>query len=195
MFVKPEYYVCLRENRRPRIGDVLYSVTGSYGIALLVETDEKFCFQRHIALIRPHPRMSNKYVFFAMSSDLAYRQATEVATGIAQLTVPLSGLRKLKIPIPPHDEQHEIVRRVEALFKIADGIEQRYEKASAHVDKLTQSILAKAFRGELVPQDPDDEPAAELLKRIQAERKKQADAGGPGRRGSKRRVKTISSTL
>ena len=63
-------------------------------------------------------------------------------------------------------------RRVEALFKIADSIEKRYEKAKAHVKKLTQSILAKAFRGELVPQDPNDEPASELLKRIQAERKK-----------------------
>ncbi len=77
----------------------------------------------------------------------------------------------------PLDEQHEIVRRVEALFKIADDIEKRYEKAKAHVDKLTQSILAKAFRGELVPQDPNDEPASELLKRIQEERRKPEGRG------------------
>ena len=93
------------------------------------------------------------------------------------------------------EEQHEIVRRVEALFKIADSIEKRYEKAKAHVKKLTQSILAKAFRGELVPQDPNDEPASELLKRIQAERKKDEAESKPGRRGSKRKVKTIPSTL
>jgi type I restriction enzyme, S subunit len=195
MFVKPEYFESLRENRRPRIGDVLYSVTGSFGIALLVETDEKFCFQRHIALIRPHPLMSNKYVFFAMSSGFAYKQTTEVATGIAQLTVPLSSLRKMIIAIPPLEEQHEIVRRVEALFKVADDIEKRYQKAKAHVDKLTQSILAKAFRGELVPQDPNDEPASERLKRIQEERLKQDAESGPGRRGSRRGGKTISSTL
>jgi len=60
------------------------------------------------------------------------------------------------------------------------------------VDKLTQSILAKAFRGELVPQDPNDEPASELLKRIQEERKKEEAEGSPGRRGSKRRVNTIN---
>jgi type I restriction enzyme S subunit len=93
------------------------------------------------------------------------------------------------------EEQHEIVRRVEALFKIADDIEKHYEKAKAHVDKLTQSILAKAFRGELVPQDPNDEPASELLKRIQEERRKQAAEHSPGWKGSKRGVKTKSSIL
>ena len=49
---------------------------------------------------------------------------------------------------------------------LADQLEARYAKAKAHVEKLTQSILAKAFRGELVPQDPNDEPASVLLERI-----------------------------
>ena len=70
--------------------------------------------------------------------------------------------------LPPLPEQQEIVRRVEELFALADRIEARYKKAKAHTDKLTQSILAKAFRGELVPQDPNDEPANVLLDRIQA---------------------------
>jgi type I restriction enzyme S subunit len=80
------------------------------------------------------------------------------------------GLARYTIGLPPLAEQHEIVRRVEALFKTADALEGRYRKAKAHVDKLTQSILAKAFRGELVPQDPNDEPAAALLARIGQER-------------------------
>jgi type I restriction enzyme, S subunit len=73
---------------------------------------------------------------------------------------------EILLPVPPLAEQQEIVRRVEALFALADQIEARYAKAKAHVEKLAQSILAKAFRGELVPQDPNDEPAIELLKRI-----------------------------
>ena len=68
--------------------------------------------------------------------------------------------------LPPLAEQHEIVRRVEQLFTFADQLEARFAKAQAHVDKLTQSLLAKAFRGELVPQDPNDEPAEKLLERI-----------------------------
>jgi len=79
-------------------------------------------------------------------------------------------VRELPLLLPPLAEQQEIVRRVEALFKTADALEARYRTAKAHVDKLTQSILAKAFRGELVPQDPNDEPASLLLERVRQER-------------------------
>ena len=72
------------------------------------------------------------------------------------------------MPVPPLPEQQEIVRRVEELFALADRLEARVGKARGQVDKLTQSILAKAFRGELVPQDPNDEPAEKLLARIRS---------------------------
>lgn len=88
--------------------------------------------------------------------------------------VNIGDVRALQLPLPPLAEQQEIVRRVEQLFTLADQLEARYAKAKGHVDKLTQSILAKAFRGELVPQDPNDEPAEKLLERIRAERTKQA---------------------
>ena len=68
--------------------------------------------------------------------------------------------------LPPLAEQQEIVRRVEGLFALADQIEARFTKAKAQVDKLTPSLLARAFRGQLVPQDPTDEPAEKLLARI-----------------------------
>jgi type I restriction enzyme S subunit len=83
-----------------------------------------------------------------------------------------TGVAEYTLGLPSLDEQREIVSRVEALFKTADQIEARYQKAKAHVDKLTQSILAKAFRGELVPQDPNDEPAEVLLERIRREGEK-----------------------
>ena len=76
----------------------------------------------------------------------------------------------MRIPVPRSAEQHEIVRRVEALFAYADRLEARYRAARAQVERLTPSLLAKAFRGELVPQDPDDEPASVLLERIRAAR-------------------------
>jgi type I restriction enzyme S subunit len=76
---------------------------------------------------------------------------------------------------------------VEGLFKIADQIEGRYEKARGYVDKLTQSILAKAFRGELVPQDPNDEPASVLLERIREERNKGQDKSQTGKTKNRKR--------
>jgi type I restriction enzyme S subunit len=88
------------------------------------------------------------------------------APATAQKNINISILNELAVPLPPLTEQHEIVRRVEELFALANRIEARYQKVKVQVDKLTQSILAKAFRGELVPQDPNDEPASELFKRV-----------------------------
>ena len=67
------------------------------------------------------------------------------------------------------DEQAEIVRRVETLFNFADRLEARLRTVQAATERLTPALLAKAFRGELVPQDPNDEPAIELLRRLQKE--------------------------
>ncbi len=178
MFVPTEYYDRISDDRKPRRGDILYSVTGSFGIPALVLTDTPFCFQRHIALLRPHSRVSSSYLFRAMASNLVYRQASSVATGIAQLTVPLSGLRSLRIPVPPAEEQGEIARRVDKLFLLADSIERQVSTVAHRCNKLTQSILAKAFRGELVPTEAElarregrgYEPASVLLERIKAER-------------------------
>ncbi|WP_440030508.1 restriction endonuclease subunit S, partial [Chromobacterium amazonense] len=79
-------------------------------------------------------------------------------------------LKSVEFSLPPLVEQHEIVRRVETLFAFADRLEARLAAAQGAADKLTPALLAKAFRGELVPQDPNDEPAAELLKRLAAQR-------------------------
>ena len=75
----------------------------------------------------------------------------------------------LEVPLPPLPEQQEIVRRVESLFALADRIEARLAAAQKQVNALTPSLLARAFAGKLVPQDPADEPASALLERIRNE--------------------------
>lgn len=75
-------------------------------------------------------------------------------------------LRELPIWLPKLDEQAEIVRRVEGLCMLADSIEVRYKSANLHAQRLTPLALSKAFRGDLVPQDPSDEPASALLAKI-----------------------------
>ena len=97
------------------------------------------------------------------------KRMQKAAKGVAVRGINIGDVRALQMPVPPLAEQQEIVRRVEALFTLADRIEARYAKGKAHVEKLTQSILAKAFRGELVPQDPNDEPATVLLERIRSQ--------------------------
>ena len=166
-FVPESYFTSLKPERRAQLGDVLFSVTGSLGIPALVETTTPFVFQRHIAVLRPNPtRVSAKFLFHQLSADDIQRQAMEVATGTAQLTIPLRGLRAFTLALPSIAEQHEVVRRVESLFSLASTLERRSDLARARTERLTPSLLAKAFRGELVPQDPSDEPASVLLARL-----------------------------
>ncbi len=91
---------------------------------------------------------------------------------VNQSSINQQDVKTINIPLPPLTEQIEIVRQVDKLFALADKLENHYQIAKAKVDKLSQSVLAKAFRGELVPQDPDDEPAEKLLARIQEEKAK-----------------------
>ncbi|BAS57991.1 restriction modification system DNA specificity domain-containing protein [Leptolyngbya boryana NIES-2135] len=89
--------------------------------------------------------------------------------------VSMSDIAEAPIPFAPLEEQKEIVKQIHSLFGVIDRIQQQYEDAKARLEKLDRAILAKAFRGELVPQDPDDEPASVLLDRIRQERAKVSD--------------------
>ena len=111
-----------------------------------------------------------KFAYFQIKSNKFRQQIIEISAGVAQQKVSLGNFRELLLLIPTIEEQTEIVRRVEQLFAFADQLEAKVQNAKERIDKLTQSILAKAFRGELVPQDPNDEPASVLLERIKAQR-------------------------
>jgi len=71
----------------------------------------------------------------------------------------LQNIKDVTRKLPPLEEQREIVRHVERLFVSADKVKEHHRKAKVKIDRLSQSVPAKAFRGKLVPQDPDDEPA------------------------------------
>ncbi len=124
-------------------------------------------FQKALHRVRTTEKVSPDWIALNIFNDANSGKLDNFFTGstIKHLTGRKLALYTVTVPQPI--EQHEIVRRVESLFSLADQIESRYHKAKAYIDKLTQSILAKAFRGELVPQDPNDEPASVLLERIQ----------------------------
>jgi type I restriction enzyme S subunit len=92
------------------------------------------------------------------------------APSTAQKNINLETLANVVVPTPPLAEQAEIVRRIEAAFAKIDRIAAEAAAARALLDRLDQAILAKAFRGELVPRDPSDEPAEKLLEQIKAAR-------------------------
>lgn len=153
-FVPEEYYNAIKDNRKAKNGDLLYTVTGSYGIPVLLDTDQQFCFQRHIGLIRPNDQqVIRKYLFYVLASREVYNQATSVATGTAQLTVPLSGLRNFKIPLPNLSSQNQIVAEIEERLSEADAMESTIRNELKRAENLRQSILKQAFAGRLVTED------------------------------------------
>lgn len=127
--------------------------------------------QNHLIRWRPIGGMQPKFALYQLLSPQGRKQLVEVAKSTTGLhTLSITKVSALALPVPEEDEQIEIVRRVEQLFVFAEQLEAKVASAKSRIDHLTQSILAKAFRGELVPQDPNDEPASVLLERIKAQR-------------------------
>ncbi len=191
-WVPESYYLALKEIRKPSLNDILYTVTGSFGIPVVVNTTKPFCFQRHIAIIKPNSNLINyRFLLFYLESPQIFKHASDVATGTAQKTVSLSSLRNFELSVPSLKEQAVIVHRVEQLFAYADTIEKQVNNALTRVNNLTQSILAKAFRGELTAQWRAENPslisgensATALLERIKAER-----AASSGKKSSRKKA-------
>lgn len=120
---------------------------------------------------RSNQSVISEFILTYLLSPAGRTQIISAASSTSGLhTLSVSKISALELNVPPAEEQSEIVRRVEKLFAFADRLEKRLSQAQAAVQKLTPALLAKAFRGELVPQDPNDEPASELLKRLQESR-------------------------
>jgi type I restriction enzyme, S subunit len=115
-----------------------------------------------------------KFIYYTLSALQTREYYKKNATGTAGNMPKINQKTVMNTPInlPSLAEQNEIVRRIESLFKLADTIANQKSQIQNRLETLNQSILAKAFRGELVPQDPNDEPASVLLDRIQQEKAK-----------------------
>jgi type I restriction enzyme, S subunit len=186
-WVSAETHQALTSRFRASTGDTLYATVGAtFGQAVLVEDERAFVFQRHIAHLRAVPSISPNYLTACLSSPLCFEQAKAKARGAAQPTVNLSDLRAFVIPLPPVAEQETVVSRVSHAGRSIEGIAARLRGATERSIKLEQAVLAKAFKGELVPQDPSDEPASVLLDRIRAARGALGPAGQAARRRSRK---------
>ncbi|WP_157670875.1 restriction endonuclease subunit S [Chitinibacter sp. GC72] len=124
---------------------------------------------QHFANWVCHDALVPKYLMYAFMAGRDFLGMSS-GQGTTVTTIYMPALKELRLATPPVAEQTEIVRRVETLFAFADRLEARLASATAAAERLTPSLLAKAFRGELVPQYPTDEPASELLNRLATQR-------------------------
>lgn len=182
-YVDEETYQNRIQRLKPEPDDILYSREGTIGIACQIPKGVELCLGQRMVLIRASDKISSKYLTIVLNSNNILKIVRSKTMGSTAPRINMSDIKSYPIPLPPLQEQHEIVRRVELLFAYADTIEKQVNSALTRVNSLTQSILAKAFRGELTAQwraeNPDlisgENSAAALLEKIKAER---AASGG-----------------
>ncbi|ASN86291.1 restriction endonuclease subunit S [Pectobacterium versatile] len=173
-------------------GDILISLVGTIGkVLILSDNAESGIINPRLVKITLNKEIVREYVKIFLDSPIAHGFFKGFSHGGTMEILNLSILRNLPIPLPPITEQHEIVRRVEQLFAYADTVEKQVNTSLARVNNLTQSILAKAFRGELTTQWREENPdlisgensAAVLLEKIKAER-----AASAGKKASRKKA-------
>jgi type I restriction enzyme, S subunit len=172
-------------------GDILITRTGSIG-TLAVFNDEveaipgAYLIQYRLSA----PLATSLYLLRFFKSPVGQASLTGGSAGIGRPNLNAPTIDHIPIPLPPRDEQEEIIRRVDALFVLADAVERRVTTARAQADSLPRTILARAFSGRLVSTEAElarregreYEPAATLLERIRHQR--ETNRVAPARRGA-----------
>lgn len=149
-------------------GDVFISIAGTIGLVGQVPGELSGAnLTENAARIVVRPGLSARYLMYQLASPELQSAITSSAIATTQSKLGLFRIKALNIRVPPIQEQQEIVRRIELLFEYANALQRRFEGAMVGMAKITPAVLSKAFRGELVPQDPNDEPVGEMLERIQ----------------------------
>ena len=150
------------------IGDILYSmIGGNIGSMIYIQHDNYFDMAiKNVALFKPYQNsdISTKYIAYFLESKIKEYQA--IAIGCAQPFVGLDIFRNTLVPLPPLAEQHRIITEIEKWLALIDQIEQGKVDLQTIIKQTKSKILDLAIHGKLVPQDPNDEPAIKLLKRI-----------------------------
>ncbi len=141
-FISKESYQELIKRTPVEIGDILLSIVGSYGHAGVVRTDKPFCFQRHIAYIKPDfSKLNSEFLHQALLSDAVKYQMEKRVKGIAQKTLNLSELKKIVVPIPPLALQTEFSHFVHEV----DREKERIQRSAALLETLKRSLMQQYF--------------------------------------------------
>lgn len=178
------------------VDDVYISIAGTIGVVGMIPSrlDGANLTENAAKIVIDPSRVCAKFMMYQLASPIVQDEIRSAVVSNTQPKLALFRIQALPFSIPPLSEQTEIVKRVEALLGFADQIEARVQEAQTRVKNLTQSILAKAFRGELTAAwraaHPElvtgENSAAALLERIRASRAQNAAEGsGKGKRGRK----------
>ena len=168
-YIKREIHEGKLYRSRTEIGDLLMNIVGPPlgKLAVIPSTLPEGNFNQAAVLIRPyhHKELLVKYLFYYLS-EMSEINSISTKGSAGQVNISLTQSQNMRIPLPPLAEQQRIVEEIECWFKLIDIIERGKADLQTTIKQAKNKILALAIHGKLVPQDPNDEPASELLKRI-----------------------------
>jgi type I restriction enzyme S subunit len=187
-FVSEEGFKQTSKRYAPMAGDVLVTCVGTVGETAVVPEGVRFSADRNLAgvrlpelgAVRPH------YLQLVLSSPAYQRQLLSASGSTAQPHLYLRDLRKIEVPVPPLQHQDTLIAEAQRLTSLLAALNTAIEHADVRSDRLRRSILDAAFTGNLVRQDPSDEPASVRLERIAAE------SGSSPKRTSSRKARIAS---
>jgi type I restriction enzyme S subunit len=159
----------LRTRVRPL--DILVSITADLGmIGLVDDTMGEAYINQHISLVRTVGIISQPYLaWYLASKSGGQKRLYEMRRGVTKIGLGLDDIRAVPIPMPPLPEQQRIIAEIDRHLSVIDELESAIYANLKRAERLRQSILKRAFKGKLVPQDPNDEPVGVLLEKIRKE--------------------------
>jgi type I restriction enzyme S subunit len=157
-------------------GDILLTIRGTVGRLAIVpkELDGGNITQDTVRIV-PLEGVEREFVFWYLHCPVVQQYFVRNQKGVAVRGINVGDVRLLEVPVPAREEQREIVKKIDAAFSWINRLSSDTLSARKLIDHLDQAVLAKAFQGELVPQDPSDEPASMLLERVTARRRAMPD--------------------
>lgn len=168
-YIKPEVHNGKLQRSRTEVGDLIMNIVGPPlgKMAIIPQSLPESNFNQAAVLIRPylHKEILVKYLFYYLSQMSEINSISTKGTA-GQVNISLTQSQNMRIAMPPLHEQQRIVNEVERWFTLIDELESNEDDLLKAIDKAKSKILDLAIHGKLVPQDPNDEPAIELLKRI-----------------------------
>jgi len=176
-YISQETYAHWSRRCPPLPGDILFTREAPMGEAGLIPEGKMVCMGQRIMLLRPGKFLSGKYLLCATQNPVFKKISDKVAVGTGVKHLRVGDVELLVFPICSQLEQQEIADELDAKLSEADQLDQTLATALQQADALRQSILKKAFHGQLVKQDKNEEPASALLERIRAAR-----LSGPGKK-------------
>ena len=151
----------------PQVDDIIYAREAPAGNVAVIRENEQVCLGQRTVLIRPmNTLIDSVWLTYTMLAPYSKNHLTSKATGSTVTHVNMASIRPFDLPLPPLSEQHRIVAEIKRWFALIDQIEQGKADLQTIIKQTKSKILGLAIHGKLVPQAPNDEPAIELLKRI-----------------------------